>query len=151
MAEQPHQVQRKILLLFKENGNKLPPFRSIAKHVGVSSTNTVAHHVKILKSKGFLISPGGAKAHIAPFNLRAILNFRGVPGVYMVVREDRGRNDRVFIAQSDNVGEHVLRSMLENALLEEAIQEHSESLRIALYSIEDEEARVKLLEELNKS
>ncbi|GEM_PF-2239543 len=151
MAKKLHKIQKKIIDLFKENENKLPSFRKIAKEIGVSSTNTVAYHVQILKERGYFLLPSSLENGIIPLNLRAILHLSRIGGVYVLLRADKGLNTPIFVGESGDMKQHILEQISSNPCLEKIISDDLETLSLAFYAIGDDASRKKLADDLRLS
>jgi DNA-binding Lrp family transcriptional regulator len=133
-------LREKIYQIYKENNGVLPPFRKIAKMIGVSSTNTVAYHINKLKKKGYF-SPGVSKNGIVEFNLKNIIGFESKSGVYALLK----KNIPFYVGESENLKSHLIGEIIgvgESAMPE--IKNDLEKIQIAYYLIEDSVERKNL-------
>ncbi|MEK7658032.1 MAG: HTH domain-containing protein [Patescibacteria group bacterium] len=138
-----HPLQEKIYQLFKENKNNLPSYREIAKLIGVSSTNTVSHHIKQLKKKGYF-GIGNAINDIIPFNLKILLDFENKPGVYVFLKN----KTPLYVGAAENIKKDLIEIIAGNSAILNKIKENSDNIYIAYYLIEDGGKREKVKSEL---
>lgn len=139
MSEHLKKVQRQIISLFKENKNKLPSYREIAKKIGISSTNTVFYHVKILKRMGYLQNHA---AGISDLTFKTILNLQGKSGVYVIFEESKGERKPMYVGEAEDIKkDFFLKINGENQCIAKKISDGMEKVEIAFYSISDSEKR----------
>ena len=135
--EKLHPLQEKIYNMFKKNKNALPSFRAIAKEIGVSSTNTVAYHIKELRQKGYL-SIHAVKQDIVPLSLRSILHLEGRGGVYVLLKN----NKPFFVGEADDMKRDLTRIINNPASCAvDKIKESVEEIYMAFHLVDDEEER----------
>ncbi|MEK7635945.1 MAG: winged helix-turn-helix domain-containing protein [Patescibacteria group bacterium] len=140
-----HQIQQKIIEIYKENNNSLPSFRALAKELGVASLNTVAYHINQLKKNGYLKETLNASG-VMPLNLRNILNLASKPGVYIIL------NDKtpLRIEEADDIKKSILKIIDAETPLDKdtlkTIKNDLEKITIAYYIIESMEERKKTKE-----
>lgn len=139
-----HPIQQKIYKLFKQNQNKLPSYREIAKVIGVASTNTVAYHIKELKEKGYL-SITERKQEIIPLTLRSILHLEERPGVYVLLK-----GKKPFYVGATHDIKKDLTSIIANSSSKvlHSIKESIEEIAIAFHIIDNETERLHLHQDL---
>jgi SOS-response transcriptional repressor LexA len=89
-------------------GSPAPTFREIGKHLGFSSTNASADHLKALEKKGVIERGYGKSRHIRITALgREYLNLPGiteVPSVESVVQVELSTEDVELLRQSVKIG-----------------------------------------------
>ncbi len=141
-----HQSQEKIYQIFKQNNNSLPSYREISRLIGVSSTNTVSHHIKQLKKKGYF-GIGDAVNDIVPFNLKILLDFENKAGVYVLLKN----KTPFYIGAAKDIKKDILTALdSNNADFMTIIKESAENIQIAYYIIKDEQKRNELKKELKE-
>ena len=138
-------IQQKILEIYKGSGYKLPPFRELAKAVGVSSTNTVAYHVNKLKENGYL---GIARTEngVVKLNLKNLLELNLKSGVYVLLQNlPAGRQEPFYIGEAENIKKHLLDNVIksEGKGLDE-IEKDPDGISIAYYFLNNPEERENL-------
>lgn len=139
-----HPLQEKIYQMFKQNQNSLPSYREIAKLIGVSSTNTVSHHIKQLKKKGYF-GIGNSINDIVPLNLITILDFEGKAGVYVFLKNKAP----FYVGATEDIKKDILTVLdSSNVNLIVAIKENTENIQVAYYIIKDKQKREELKKEL---
>ena len=138
--KKPHPLQEKIYQIYKDNNGVLPPFRKIAKMIGVSSTNTVAYHINALKKKG-LFSPELSTNGTVELNLKNLIGLDGKPGVYVLLN----KKTPFYVGESENIKSHLIREII--GIEESAIKElknNSDNINIAYHILESNNKRKEL-------
>lgn len=140
MNKKLHPLQEKIYEIYKENSDSLPSFRAIAKLIGVSSTNTVAYHVRELKKKGYF-SPESFENGIVKFNLQNLMAFEAKAGVYVLLKNKKP----FYVNETDDMKKDILEKILdkESSILKE-IKDDIERIDIAYHFMEDKKEREEL-------
>ncbi len=141
-----HPSQEKIYQIFKQNNNSLPSYREISRVIGVSSTNTVSHHIKQLKKKGYF-GVSNAVNDIVPFNLKILLDFENKAGVYVLLKN----KTPFYVGAAKDIKKDILTALDSgNADFMTIIKESAENIQIAYYIIKDEQKRNELKKELKE-
>ncbi len=130
-----HHLQEKIRQIFMENNRTLPPFRKLAKQIGVSSTNTVAYHVNQLKKAGYFDLINESKALIE-LNFKNILSLENKKGVFVALE-----NKSPFLVEaSDDIKKFLLEEFLKNnSVLTKKTKGGLKKINLAYYLINDDE------------
>lgn len=133
-------LQEKIYQIYKENNGVLPPFRKIAKMIGVSSTNTVAYHIGKLKKEGYF-SPGASRNGVVELNLKNLIGLELKAGVYVLLK----KNIPFYIGESENIKSHIVKEIIGiDSPAAEEIKNDLEKIQIAYYLIDDATERENL-------
>lgn len=140
-----HEIQQKIIEIYRENNNSLPSFRALAKALEVASLNTVAYHINQLKKNGYLKETLNASG-VMPLNLRNILNLSSKPGVYIILKNDVP----LYIEETDDIKKNILKVLTAEDPLDtdalKVIENDLDKITIAYYLIADPEERKKTKE-----
>lgn len=134
-----HPLQEKIYQMFKQNQNSLPSYREIAKLIGVSSTNTVSHHIKQLKKNGYL-SIGNSINDIVPLNLKIILDFEGKAGVYVFLKN----KTPFYVGAGDNIKRDLITIFSDNSKILDYIKNNINNIYVAYYFTAENQKREEL-------
>ncbi|MEK7549296.1 MAG: hypothetical protein AAB496_02300 [Patescibacteria group bacterium] len=135
-----HPFQEKIFQIFKDNGGSLPSFRQLAKELNVSSTNTVAYHMGILKKKGFLAIDSLDKGMVE-LNLLTLLNLESKSGVYVILKNKKP----IYVNETEDIKNDIIEKFIKNdsPFLKE-LKEKNDGISIAYSIIEDQNKRNEL-------
>lgn len=140
-----HEIQQKIIEIYKENNNALPSFRALAKELDVASLNTVAYHINQLKKNGYLKEALNASG-VIHFNLRNILDLASESGVYVILKD----KTPLHIEETNDIKKSILKILDPETPLDrdalKAIENDLEKITIAYYLISDSEERKKIKE-----
>ncbi len=140
MDKKIHLLQKKILQIYRENNFVLPPFRQIAKKIGVSSTNTVNYHIQKLKNHGYL-KLGASPKGVVSLTLGTLFDFESKSGVYVLLK----KNLPFFVGESENLKKHIFKQIINNNnLIATEIKSNLENINIAYYLISKTEERLNL-------
>lgn len=135
-----HEIQQKIIEIYKENNNSLPSFRALAKILKVASLNTVAYHINQLKKNGYLKETLNTSG-VMPLNLRNILNLASKPGVYIILKN----KTPLYIGEADDIKKNIFKILIAEDPLDtdtlKAIKDDLDKITIAYYLIADPEER----------
>lgn len=144
MKNKLHPLREKIFQIYKENNDSLPPFREIAKIIGVSSTNTVAYHVDNLKRHGYF-SPGNFENGIVKLNLINLIGLESKAGVYVLLQNKKP----FYVNETANIKKDIMKKIMDDdsKILKE-IKDNIEAIEIAYHFIEDKKERGELKEYL---
>jgi len=133
-------AQKQIIDIFEKNGGVLPPFREIARQIGVSSTNTVSYHIERLRKNGYL-DIGRSPQGMANLSLKTILAMDAKPGVYVVLCA----NKPFYIGSSTNIRKDIIETIIgvDRSPFPQVVDKPDE-LSIAYHIIESESERADL-------
>lgn len=136
--------QRKIYDIYKENGEKLPPFRQLAKIIGVSSLNTVSYHVNQLKKQGYFNLEKESNA-VIKLNLKNLVSLENKKGVFVLLE---GKTP-FSVHSSENIKASLIEQISNtDSELVKKIKSDSEKINLAYYLIDDETEREDLKKHL---
>ena len=138
-----HPLQAKIYQIYKNNNNALPPFRTLAKEIGVASLNTVSYHVNQLKKNGYFelsSQPNG----IIKLSVKTILGLENQKGICVLLI-----NDKPFhLFESEDIKSSLLEKISHPSEILEKIKSDPENTNIAYYIIDDADERTELKKHL---
>ena len=139
-------AQKQIIDIFEKNGGVLPPFREIARQIGVSSTNTVSYHIERLRKNGYL-DIGRSPQGMANLSLKTILAMDAKPGVYVVLCA----NKPFYIGSSTNIRKDIIETIIgvDRSPFPQVVGKPDE-LSIAYHIIESESERADLKQYLTE-
>jgi len=139
-------AQKQIIDIFEKNGGVLPPFREIARQIGVSSTNTVSYHIERLRKNGYL-DIGRSPQGMANLSLKTILAMDAKPGVYVVLCA----NKPFYIGSSTNIRKDIIETIIgvDRSPFPQVVDKPDE-LSIAYHIIESESERADLKQYLTE-
>ena len=127
-------ITRKIYQLFKENKNNLSSYREIAKLIGVSSTNTVSHHIKQFERKRGISASATLINDIIPFNLKIFAWFWKRSFEFTCFLKNK---TPPYVGAAENIKKYFIEIIAGNSAILNKIKENSDNIYIAYYLIED--------------
>ncbi len=128
-----NKVQKSIYQIYRDNNGKFPPYRQLAKIIGVSSTNTIAYHINKLREEGYLNLSNESNG-IVKLTIKNLIDFSPKSGVYVILKN----KDPFYIGESNNMQKHLIGNILENdGPVLSQIKENLNAINIAYYIINE--------------
>lgn len=139
-----HPLQEKINKIYTDTGS-LPPFRKLAKMIGVSSTNTVAYHVNKLKESGYLAIERTENG-VVRLNIKNILSFENKSGVFVLLKN----KSPFYVGAAENLKAALLDviTLPAGSPVLDYLREH-DNINIAYYFTADADERKNLKDHLD--
>lgn len=139
-----HPLQEKIYQIYKENNNKLPSFRKLARMIGLASAGAVAYHINELKKQGYF-SPENFQSGLIKLTLKNLVHLESKSGVYVLVKN----KSPFYVEETEDIKKNILEKILdkESKILKNT-EEEIEEIEIAYHFIDDKNEREEMKKHL---